>query len=37
MKMSKSIGNVVDPDDVLEKCPPDSFRCALRELALGCA
>jgi len=26
-KMSKSIGNVVDPNDVLQKCPPDSFRC----------
>ena len=25
-KMSKSIGNVVDPNDVLDKCPPDSFR-----------
>ncbi len=25
-KMSKSIGNVVDPNDVLAKCTPDSFR-----------
>ena len=30
-KMSKSIGNVVDPNDVLKKCPPDSFRCGARE------
>lgn len=30
-KMSKSIGNVVDPNDVLDKCPPDSFRCVLRQ------
>jgi methionyl-tRNA synthetase len=27
-KMSKSIGNVVDPNDVLAKCSTDSFRCA---------
>ena len=27
-KMSKSIGNVVDPNDVLAKCSCDSFRCA---------
>lgn len=27
-KMSKSIGNVVDPNDVLAKCSPDSFRYA---------
>ena len=25
-KMSKSIGNVVDPVDVLERCSPDTFR-----------
>jgi methionyl-tRNA synthetase len=28
-KMSKSIGNVVDPLDVLERCSPDTFRYAL--------
>ncbi len=26
-KMSKSIGNVVDPHDVLAKCSADTFRC----------
>ena len=30
-KMSKSIGNVVDPNDVLQKCPPDSFRYGVQE------
>ncbi len=29
-KMSKSIGNVVDPVDVLAKCTPDTFRCGLQ-------
>ena len=28
-KMSKSIGNVVDPLDVLKRCSPDTFRYAL--------
>ena len=32
-KMSKSIGNVLDPNDVLDKCPPDSFRCGLQEVS----
>ena len=32
-KMSKSLGNVIDPNDLLNKFPADSFRFALAKIA----